>query len=248
VLAREREQVAMLEEMHRSRDDFIALAGHELRTPLTVIQGYAEHLLEDPAATPEQRQQLEIVVRRARSMSDLIDDLFDLAKLDVPLSSVAFAPVRLDEVVVESVGAHQPMAEQREITFVTSTEPVHVVGDRGRLRRMCDNVLDNAVKFSLPTGEIAVTLRREGDSAVLEVADQGIGIPPEEAPRVFERLYRATNATDGRYPGTGLGLSITLATAEAHGGTVSARGEPGGGAVVTISLPAHEPSDASTAR
>ena len=231
----------MLEEMHRSRDDFIALAGHELRTPLTVIQGYAEHLLEDPAATPEQRQQLEIVVRRARSMSDLIDDLFDLAKLDAPLSSVAFAPVPLDEVVLESVVAHRPMAEQHEVTFVRNTEPVHVLGDRGRLRRMCDNVLDNAVKFSPPGGEITVTLRRDDDSAVLEVADQGIGIPPDEVPRVFERLYRATNAIDGRFPGTGLGLSITLATAEAHGGTVTAYSEPGGGAVFTIRLPGHEP-------
>ena len=94
VLDREREQVAMLEEMHRSRDDFIALAGHELRTPLTVIQGYAEHLLDDPTMGPEQIAQLEIVVRRARSMSDLIDDLFDLAKLDAPLTPIAFASVR----------------------------------------------------------------------------------------------------------------------------------------------------------
>jgi signal transduction histidine kinase len=248
LLAREHAQVAMLEEMHRSRDDFIALAGHELRTPLTVIQGYAEHLLEDPAATPEQRQQLEIVVRRARSMSDLIDDLFDLAKLDMPLSSVAFASVPLDEVVLESVVAHEQMAGQRDITIVRSIQPVLVVGDRGRLRRMCDNVLDNAVKFSPPAREITVTLRREDDSAVLEVADQGIGIPADEAARVFERLYRATNATDGRYAGTGLGLSITLATAESHGGTATVDTGGGGGTVLTIRLPAHEPSEATPAR
>ncbi len=110
LLEREREQVAMLEEMHRSRDDFIALAGHELRTPLTVIQGYAEHLLDDPSMGPEQRTQLEIVVRRATSMSDLIDDLFDLAKLDAPLATIAFAPVPLDQIIKESVHALEPMA------------------------------------------------------------------------------------------------------------------------------------------
>jgi signal transduction histidine kinase len=243
LLDREREQVAMLEEMHRSRDDFIALAGHELRTPLTVVQGYAEHLLEDPAATDEQRQQLEIVVRRARSMSDLIDDLFDLAKLDSPLSAVAFAPVPLDEIVAEAIAAHEPMAVPRNITFVADTEPVEVVGDRGRLRRMCDNVLDNAVKFSLPAGQITVSVRRDADSAVLEVADQGIGIPEEEVGHVFERLYRATNATDGRFPGTGLGLSIALATAESHGGTASASSMPDGGALFTFRLPVHEIMD-----
>ncbi len=248
LLAREREQVAMLEEMHRSHDDFVALAGHELRTPLTVIQGYAEHLLDDPAATPEQQQQLEIVVRRARSMSDLIDDLFDLAKLDAPLSTLAFAPLPLDEVVAESVVAHEEVANQRELTLVMVTEPVHVVGDRGRLRRMCDNVLDNAVKFGLPQGKITVSVRREDDHAVLEVTDNGIGIPPDEVAHVFERLFRGSNATDGRFPGTGLGLSITLATAEGHGGTATAHSGPDGGTVFTIRLPAHEPSDAPVGR
>jgi signal transduction histidine kinase len=248
LLARERAQVVQLEEMHRSRDDFIALAGHELRTPLTVVQGYAEHLLEDPAATPEQRQQLEIVVRRARSMSDLIDDLFDLAKLDAPLSAVAYASVPLEEVVLQAVEAHEPMADQRDIAFATDTERVQVIGDRARLRRMCDNVLDNAVKFSLRGGQVRVTLRREDDTAVLEVTDEGMGIPPDELSHVFERLYRASNAIDESLPGTGLGLSITLATAEGHGGTATARSRPEGGAVVSIRLPVHEPSDEATVR
>jgi signal transduction histidine kinase len=245
VLDREREQLAMLEEMHRSHDDFIALAGHELRTPLTVVQGYAEHLLDDPTMGPEQRAQLEIVVRRARSMSDLIDDLFDLAKLNAPLGTVAFAPVDLDRVVEEAVLAHRRQARQRGVTLTTTTEPLQVLGDRARMRRMCDNLLDNAVKYSASGGTVTVTVRREEDTAVLEVADQGIGIPSEELPHVFERLYRATNATDGRYPGTGLGLSIALATAESHGGTATADNGPDGGAVFTVRLPLHRPEEAT---
>ena len=97
LLKREREHVATLEEVHRSRDDFIALAGHELRTPLTVIQGYAEYLLDDPSIDEEPRHALEIVVRRAALMSDLIDDLFDLAKLDAHVEPIEFEPVHLDE-------------------------------------------------------------------------------------------------------------------------------------------------------
>jgi len=245
VLDREREQVAMLEEMHRSRDDFIALAGHELRTPLTVVQGYAEHLLDDPIMGPEQIAQLEIVVRRARSMSDLIDDLFDLAKLDAPLTNIAFASVALDQVAEEAVHAHEPHARQRDITIRAVTEPVQVVGDRARLRRMCDNILDNAVKFSTRAGKVDVNVRRDEDTAVLVVADWGIGIPADELARVFERLYRATNATTGRYPGTGLGLSIALATAEGHGGTASADHGPDGGTVFTVRLPLQRPPPAT---
>ena len=243
LLRREREQVAMLEEMHRSRDDFVALAGHELRTPLTLIQGYAEHLLEDGSMGPEQRSQLDIVVRRARSMSDLIDDLFDLAKLDAPLTSIAFAPVRMDELVEKVVAAHQPSARQRRISLDVSALPAAVTGDRGRLRRMCDNLVDNAVNFSPDGTRVSVTVGTEGDHMVLRVADQGIGIPPEELSRVFERLYRASNAVDGRYPGTGLGLSITLAIATAHGGTAAADSAPGGGTVFTIRLPLREVAD-----
>jgi signal transduction histidine kinase len=248
LLAREREQVAMLEEMHRSRDDFVALAGHELRTPLTVIQGYAEHLLDDPATTPEQAQQLEIVVRRARSMSDLIDDLFDLATLGAPLSAIAFAPVDLHEVVEESLQAHEPSARQRNLTLRTTLEPVQVVGDRARLRRMCDTVLDNAVTYSPAGGEITVILAREDRDAVLVVADQGAGIPQDDLPHVFERLYRGSNAVNSRIPGTGLGLSIVLATAEALGGAATATNGDGGGAVFTIRLPAREVADSPADR
>ena len=243
LLEREQAQVAMLEEMHRSRDDFIALAGHELRTPLTVIQGYVEHLLEDTWMSSEQRTQLEIVVRRARSMSDLIDDLFDLAKLDIPLASIAFAPVALDDLVEESVHAHQEMARQRDIAFHTTAEPAQVIGDRARLRRMCDNVIDNAVKYSSPAGHVTVTVSTEGDEAVLVVADEGIGIPADDLPHVFERLYRADNVIGARYPGTGLGLSIALATAQGHGGTATAESPPDSGTVFTIRLPLHDPTD-----
>ena len=204
------------------------------------IQGYAEHLLDDPIDGTRTDAQLEIVVRRARSMSDLIDDLFDLAKLDIPLTSIAFAPVALDELVEESVHAHEPHGRQRDITIKAVTEPVNVIGDRARLRRMCDNVIDNAVKYSSPEGHVTVSVTTEGDEAVLVVADQGIGIPADDLPHVFERLYRADNAVDARYPGTGLGLSITLATAQGHGGTAAAESSPGSGTVFTIRLPLHE--------
>ncbi len=183
LLKREREQVAMLEELHRARDDFIALAGHELRTPLTVIQGYAEHLLDDETLTEEHRHQLEIVVRRAGLMSDLIDDLFDLAKLDSQVEPIEFDPVRLDDLVRDSVAVHEPAAWEAGNVIDLDLEAVIVLGERRRLRRMVDNVIDNAVRYSPSGGKITVGVMQEGDDALIQVADEGIGIPPEEMPR-----------------------------------------------------------------
>jgi signal transduction histidine kinase len=244
LLRREREQVATLEQMQRSRDDFIALAGHELRTPLTVIQGYAEHLLEDPVMGSEQRQQLEVVVRRAMSMSELIDDLFDLSRLDASVSRLAFEAQPLEDLVHEAVREHEPDAAERGVTFRVSTQPVSVLGEPARLRRMFDNLFSNAVKYSPPGAEVSVNLTLDGAEAVVVVADQGIGIPEEELGHVFDRLYRARNAVDGRFPGAGLGLSITLAIAKGLGGTAEAANAPAGGAVLTVRLPAHESADA----
>ena len=244
LLKREREHVATLEEVHRSRDDFIALAGHELRTPLTVIQGYAEYLLDDSSIDEEPRHALEIVVRRAALMSDLIDDLFDLAKLDAHVEPIEFEPVHLDELVRRSVEAQEPATRQTGIDMDVVADDVIVLGEQRRLRRMVDNVLDNAVRYSPKGGEITVTVAREGTDAVVRVADQGIGVPEVELPRVFDRLFRGSNAVDYRIPGTGLGLSSTLAIAEGHGGTAIADHDSSGGMVLTIRLPAHQ-SDAS---
>jgi signal transduction histidine kinase len=239
LLKREREQVVALEEVQRARDDFIALAGHELRTPLTVIQGYAEYLLDDSAITDEQRHQLAIVVRRAGLMSDLIDDLFALAKLDSQVEPVQFDPVRVDELVRRSVATQEAVAGPSGIVMDVSAEPVNVLGEHLRLSRMVDNVLDNAVRYSPSGGRVTVSVARDGGDVVIRVADHGIGIPASELPHVFERLFRGSNAVNDRNPGTGLGLSSARAIAEGHGGTVTA--EPGSpsGTVLTIRLPAH---------
>jgi len=238
LLKRERQQVAMLEELHRARDDFIALAGHELRTPLTVIQGYAEHLLDDQTLTEEHRHQLEIVVRRAGLMSDLIDDLFDLAKLDSHVEPIEFDPVRLDDLVRDSVAVHEPAAWEAGNIIDLDLEAVIVLGERRRLRRMVDNVIDNAVRYSPSGGKITVGVMQEGDDALIQVADEGIGIPPEEIPHVFDRLIRGSNAIEARIPGTGLGLSSVQAIAEGHGGTALVSGAGPNGTVLTVRLPA----------
>jgi signal transduction histidine kinase len=115
---------------------------------------------------------------------------------------------------------------------------VVVLGEHKRLRRMVDQVIDNALRYSPSTGEVSVSVGRDDGDAVVTVVDQGIGIPPEEMPRVFDRLFRGSNALEGRYPGTGLGLSSALAIAEGHGGAVAAGAGPTAGAVLTIRLPA----------
>ena len=119
-----------------------------------------------------------------------------------------------------------------------------VLGEHKRLRRMVDHVIDNALRYSPSGGEVTVSVGREDGNAVVTVVDQGIGIPPDELPRVFDRLFRGSNALEGQLPGTGLGLSSAQAIAEGHSGTVAVRPGEAGGTVLTIRLPAHESTDA----
>jgi signal transduction histidine kinase len=122
-----------------------------------------------------------------------------------------------------------------------------VAGEDGRLRRMFGNLLSNAVKYSPEGGNVSVHLTSEGDDAVLTVSDSGIGIPDDELDRVFDRLFRASNAVDGQFPGTGLGLAITRAIVEAHGGGVVADHAVTGGARFSVRLPLAKPAE-ETAR
>jgi signal transduction histidine kinase len=120
------------------------------------------------------------------------------------------------------------------------TDRVCVFGEQVRLHRMFDNLLSNALKFSPHGGEVDVELTRDEDRVLLRVSDHGIGIPPEDLPHVFDRLFRAENANNSQLPGTGLGLSIAAAIVEGHGGSIGATSEESVGTVVTVDLPAHD--------
>ncbi|WP_073263063.1 ATP-binding protein [Cryptosporangium aurantiacum] len=234
VRRRERE---LADELHRTKQDYIALVGHELRTPVTSIATYSELLGMSAAGWPEtDRHLLDVVVRNTARLRELIEELLDLSAVESGALSLTIEEVDLAGIVEAAADALERPAS---ITLRVEAGTAFLVpGDAGRLRQVVDQVLSNAVKFSPDGGEVKICLRAEPDTAVLTVADHGLGIPDDERDRVFENFFRCEAAQTGGIPGAGLGLSIAKALITAHGGTVAlSDGEGGTGTVVTVCLP-----------
>ncbi|WCN80607.1 sensor histidine kinase [Micromonospora sp. LH3U1] len=222
---------------------FVADASHELRTPLTTIRGFAELYRQGAARAPEQTAGLlRRIEDEAARMGLLVEDLLLLARLDRerPLS---LTPVELPVLASDAVHAARAMAPDRRIELEIEPEsgPLVVSADDARLRQVIGNLVTNALTHTPPDAEIRVRLRAEpGDLAVVEVADTGPGLSPEQAERVFERFYRADAARTRRADsntGTGLGLAIVAALVAAHHGSVEVAETPGGGATFRVRLP-----------
>ena len=218
-----------LEASQQAQRQLVADASHELRTPLTSIRTNVDLLARARDLPPDER---EAVLSAARSQLEeltvLIGDLVDLARDREPAAD-ELEELRLDDIVIDAVARAQLHAPA--IRFVVSTEPTEVRASRGRVDRAVSNLLDNAVKWSAPDGEIEVTV---ADGEVM-VRDHGPGIPEEDLPFVFDRFYRAAGAR--RLPGSGLGLAIVRDVAERLGGSVTAANAGDGGACLRLRMP-----------
>jgi two-component system OmpR family sensor kinase len=222
---------------------FVADASHELRTPLTTIRGFAELYRQGAANSPEETARLlRRIEDEASRMGLLVEDLLLLARLDRE-RPVELAPVELRVLAAETVQAARAVAPERTIELETASGAGHLVvlGDDGRLRQVLGNLVTNALTHTPPDTSVTVRLSTEpGERAVIEVADSGPGLSPEQADRVFERFYRAdaarTRRADG-VTGTGLGLAIVAALVAAHNGTVEVDSAPGKGATFRVRLP-----------
>jgi two-component system OmpR family sensor kinase len=214
---------------------FVADASHELRTPLAAVRAYAELFGRGASARPDDLERsMSGITRETERMSLLVEDLLLLARLDEgrPLER---EPVELAEVVGEAVDAARAVEPERPID--ADLEEVRVVGDRDRLRQIVDNLLANA-RVHTPSGtRVQVSVQRRDGLAEIAVSDSGPGLSEDELSQVFERFYRADSSRTRAAGGAGLGLSIVAAVARAHGGDVTARSEPGGGATFVIELP-----------
>lgn len=238
LLAQERLQVQRLNELARAREEFTTVAGHELRTPVAVIVGYSEILADPDLPDAVRDQAIEAISRRAAHLQDLVEGVFDLARLDEGALHLELEPTHLGDYVAATVADYTPVATAAGITLEHTIEGADVFVDRDRLRQVLDNLLSNAIKYTPAGGHVQVTLGSSAGDAVLEVRDDGIGVAPEELPKLFERMFRATNAREARIPGTGLGLALTKELVEALGGDVTARANQPHGLVVTLRLPA----------
>jgi two-component system OmpR family sensor kinase len=232
---------------------FVADASHELRTPLTSIRGFAELYRQGAVRTPEEtRQLMQRIEAEGARMGLLVEDLLQLARLDQqrPLSIL---PVDLAEIAGDAVHDARAVQPERPISLhldPSLTEVPVVLGDEARLRQVVGNLVTNALTHTPRDVRVTLTLAEEPgdpDSVVLRVADEGPGMAPEDAERVFERFYRAEGSRTRENGGTGLGLAIVASLVAAHGGTVQLRTAPGHGAVFEVRLPRSGPPSAGGA-
>jgi two-component system, OmpR family, phosphate regulon sensor histidine kinase PhoR len=229
-----------LERLERVRRDFVANVSHELRTPLTAIRGYAETLLDGALEDPHNnRRFVEIIQAHAHRLNTIAADLLTLSELDAGKSPGNGEPTDLSEPVESALRTVETEARLRQVRLLRGQiDAVSVRADRTRLEQMLVNLLDNGIKFNRPGGEVVieVTLAAEGQ-ALIQVSDNGIGIPSTDIPRIFERFYRVDKARSREVGGTGLGLSIVKHLAERMGGTVSVESQLGKGSKFTVVLP-----------
>lgn len=226
----------------RSRDTLLAIVAHDLRSPLTSVKGYAQ-LLQRYAARagpPEVTEQLvdatARIVAATRKMATLIDDLVDMAQVEMG-GTLQLQRGETDLVALAQrvLAEHQQMAAEHRLRLEAATPALIGQWDAPRLERVLDNLVSNAVKYSPEGSEVTLRVDQEGDWAVVQVQDQGIGIPPADLTRLGEPFYRGRN-TSGR-AGTGLGLWGVRQIVEQHGGAVHIASREGEGTTVTVRLP-----------
>jgi len=230
------------QEAEKVKEEFFALVSHELRTPLSSIVGYVELLLEETEegrlTEPERQRFLEIVDRNARRLQRLVGDLLFVARLEAGRLDLQHMDVDLSQTARDSIDAAKRQADRSGVRLRDEiADGLEIHGDPDRLGQVMDNLLSNALKFTPDGGEVGLRLFALDGTAELEVWDTGIGIPADEQPRLFERFFRASSATDAAVPGVGLGLSITRAIVESHGGRLSFTSTEGKGTTFRVQLP-----------
>ena len=209
---------------------------HDLRTPLTRLRTGAEVALAGASDGAQLRDALADTIEESERVLAMLTTLMDISEAETGVMKLERAPVDLSELVRETIDVYHHVAEERAVRIVTHLGPaVTVAGDRGRLRQLVANLVDNAIKYSRAGGQVELTTTRDEAGATLVVADSGAGIAPADLPRIWQRLYRGDQSRSER--GLGLGLSFVKAIAEAHGGTVAVESEPDVGARFTVRLP-----------
>lgn len=231
------------------RKDFVANVSHEIRTPLSMVQGYSEALLDDIAASPEERKELvQVIHDESLRMGRLVKDLLDLARMEAGHLEMTFQHVDVNALMGRVYRKFSALAKERGIALVkpeTNADLNLQAADPDRLEQVLTNLLDNALRHTPAGAGIRMEAGRKegprgGEMLEMVISDEGMGIPPEDLPYIFERFYKADKARKRESNGgggTGLGLAIVKNLVEAHGGKIKAASEPGKGTTFTITLP-----------
>jgi len=233
-------EITDLVRLDRLKSDFISIVSHELKTPLTSIRGFVKLLAAQRVGEVNEKQKhyLEIVEKQAESLTALINDLLDLSRIESGAMEVRLEPISLRELIDEVVLQMRGQASEKSIKVEVSVplDLPSVLGDHDRLRQVFFNLLDNAIKFTGEGGRVLISASPLGGECLVRVEDNGVGIPPSDLERVFEKFYQVESSMTRQRGGTGLGLAITKQLVKAHGGDIWVRSQLGEGSVFFVKL------------
>src|SRR5579885_424271 len=237
------ERAEALEAADKLKDQFLSLASHELKTPIAAIKGYAQlaerrlgQITEGSPAVTGTQEVLGKINQQADRISSLVNDLLDVSRIQAGKLDFRMEPCDLAVLCRQAI-EEQQLASGRSISFVAPGEPVPIIADSERIGQVLNNLLTNALKYSDENSPVRMLLSRQEKQALVQVQDEGVGIPSDELAFIFDRFFRARTARNGPQRGLGLGLAICKEIIERHHGHIWATSEEGKGSTFTIELP-----------
>lgn len=232
-------EITHVRSLEKMRSDFVANVSHELRTPLTAIRGYTETILHEELQDEQLKSFLKIIDRETLRLSDLLNDLLDLAQIENEKGFVKKETVNLKKMINEAIVRVDLLREQYQVQIecLLASEDLAVSGNYEWLCQALINILENSIRHGKDGGTIKISLEKNLDNAILEVCDDGPGIPEADLPYIFERFYRVDKARSRKSGGTGLGLSIVKHILEAHDAQYQIKSREGEGIIFSFTLP-----------
>ncbi|EID44979.1 ATP-binding protein [Parageobacillus thermoglucosidasius] len=226
--------------LDKLRKDFIANVSHELRTPIAMLQGYSEAIIDDIAATDEEKKEMaKVIYDESLRMGRLVNDLLDLARMEAGHITLNYETVQLAPYIERIIRKFQGLAKEKQIDLSAEfdNEDIRIRMDPDRIEQVLTNLIDNAIRHTDQNGAVKIIAEQNGGGVTIHVQDSGTGIPEEDLPFVFERFYKADKARTRGRSGTGLGLAIAKNIVEAHKGTISVHSKLHEGTTFTFHLP-----------
>ncbi len=243
---REREHGERMATLERVKSQFLNVASHELRGPLGVVSGYVS-MVQDGSfgdlSSVDMRRVAPVIGQKVLEMNTLVNEMLDTARLEESRLTLQLSTIDLGSIVQRAVDAVTPLASSRhEVIYTPPRQPITAVADEVRTVIIVTNLLQNAVKYSPRGGVVQCFVTADDGVGIVSVWDQGLGIAPDDLPRLFSRFGRLVTRENSHIPGTGLGLYLARELARLHGGDITVRSAPGAGSCFTLTLPIAGPS------